>query len=221
LCGEKDYRPSLYLAVYWFNKSIETESLCQRVYAFCVGSNYFADGFLPTNKFIGGYSAECAGELEKGVDKKIIDEARVWEVNARCRIKYLRTLIGQNITETAKQQFRVTNEGIKRIVDELVSYGTNLSSREYVTTTSTSSTTTSSSSTSTTSTTTSTTLTATTVAEETKENGSSTLKIFSFAVVVVIAYVYLSKSRRKEGKNKPQTLLSASEHKQPTHLESV
>jgi hypothetical protein len=217
LCGNASYAPAVSRALEWFEKAEASKTVCQRIYAYCVGSNYLSDGRLPTNEFIGGFDTECAREIDEGVEKKITEKDKDWEVNAQCSIEYGKKLAGQNLTSKVKQQFRVTNTGIEKIIEELTAYGLNVSATPYLTTSSTTSTTTSTSSTSTTSTTTSTTLTKV-VAE--KRSGSVKSVLALVLGVIVVGGVYYMK--KKEGvKKKPRTLLGSSEHTHPTHLEGA
>lgn len=223
LCGDMGFRPAMDKALEWFNISEGAESLCQRAYAFCVASNYFADASFPTNRIVGGYKADCASEMEDGVEKKIADKIESWEVNSLCRIPFVKELAGQNQTGKSIQQFRLTEKGIEKIISELSAIGDNISGKEYVTTSSTSTSSSTTTTTSTSTTSTSSTILGEDVFVEEEDNGGLNFKTV-FLVLLVIAAIagavfYLKK--KEGGGSKLHPLLSDSEHNHPTHLERV
>ena len=221
LCGDTSSRPALDKALLWFGKAAQAESLCQRIYLFCIGGNYLADSHIPTNRFRGGYESECAQELEVGVEKKIITYEKEWEMSTRCRVTYLKKLAGQNRSSTLTQQFRITEEGIQKIIGELSSFGYNASSRGYKTTSTTSSTSTSSTTTSSTSTSSTTTITLN-EAEPVQEGFKSVNNAFFIVLIIVVlilAFIYLKKPDMKAGEKKLRDYFSSSRKEKPTRLE--
>ncbi|MFH1788628.1 MAG: hypothetical protein ABH834_04550 [Candidatus Altiarchaeota archaeon] len=224
LCGDSDFRPAFDRALEWFNVSEGAESMCHRIYAFCVASDYFADSFFPTNRILGGYTAECASEMEDGVERKIEDRIDAWEVNSLCKIGFIKHLAGQNQSGKSLQQFRITDNGVEKIINELSAYGANISGKDYVTTSSTSTTSSTTTSTSTSSTTSSpTTLTEAMPAEEKEGEDSSPKKAFLaiLTVAAIAGAIIYFKNKKMGGGGRIHALLSDTEHKHPTHLERV
>lgn len=222
LCGNESIRPGIEYALLWFNKSDKAKNLCEAMYAFCVGSNYLADSFLPTNRFVGGIGSECERRLQEHVEQKIVEKDAEWGVNIQCRIPYIKPMVGNNMTVTANQNFLITNDGIEKIIGELVSYGENISAKPMPATSTTSSTTTSS--TTLTSTVPATTSTTTlTVVVETRREGGYSKALLSLALIILVALAAVLIKSRRDGKEKKEVhaLLSSDKHKPPTHLEKV
>lgn len=186
LCANSSENPTRDNAQLWFSKAINSTTLCERIQKLCIAANYFANSYFPPNRIEKKSANDCEKALSESVDKSIVDREESWHVRDVCRYEYNRRLVGQNKTFKYKQAFALTNDGIDRIVSDLVQRAQSIKDEPLLTTTTTSIPTT-------TKVATSTVRVETTIPVEKKKSGTGVFSLVVVLITFVAGYLLIKK----------------------------
>ncbi|GEM_PF-1444902 len=118
LCGSKDAAPAKVQAENWFTKSRNLAGECTRLYAFCIGADYYSKRFFQPYQ-ITIENEQCAEYFKSKVDEVIWTNGD-WSVRNKCVYEYWEPRAGQSKKVSHKQDFIVTDTKIASILDGLI-----------------------------------------------------------------------------------------------------
>lgn len=124
LCGDKSFTPAGDEANEWFIKARNYANECMRMYAFCIGGNYYAKRFFQPYQ-LKYDNPKCEAYLNGKVEE-YIGKNKDWKVHTRCNYEFW-TGVGQKRRITEDVEFIVKQYKIDDIITELVDKGNKIS----------------------------------------------------------------------------------------------
>ena len=125
LCGDKSFTPAKDEADEWFIRSRNYADECLRMYAFCIGGNYYAKRFFQPYQVILS-NAKCEQYFRDKTDENV-GSGRDWSVRSKCSYDFWEPRAGRSVWVTLNPSFIVNNNKIDAIVEDLVAEGLNIS----------------------------------------------------------------------------------------------
>lgn len=194
LCGNRTYSAANATSQEWFNRALNSSTVCERVRNFCIGSAYHSETFFPTRGLRVESDNKCEDEIASDMDWRInntfaTDANDGWEEQTVCRFTYHIPKLGSSIPTRYRQTFSITDRTLERMMEAIVEIGGEISESPRYSTTSTS-TTTSSSTTST--------LAATTTVPEVKSTGIGRKAWILALIPLAAAAAYYARRRSQK-----------------------
>ncbi|MFH1835575.1 MAG: hypothetical protein ABH851_05255 [Methanobacteriota archaeon] len=118
LCGSKEDAPAKVQAENWFTKSKNLAGECTRLYAFCIGADYYSKRFFQPYQ-ITIENEQCVEYFKSNVDEVIWTNGD-WSVRNKCVYEYWEPRAGQSKKVSHPQDFIVTDTKIASILDGLI-----------------------------------------------------------------------------------------------------
>ena len=128
LCSDRDDAPALSEAREWFTKSSNCADECRRVYAFCIGSIYYAKRyFQPYQLEI--ENQECAEHFKEKVDE-LVGNYSGWKVPGTCSYDFWAKYVGGDRKKIEHVPLVFNQYKIDSIIEELVVEGMRINTSE-------------------------------------------------------------------------------------------
>jgi hypothetical protein len=116
LCAKRD--DAIRSAVYWKELAVNATSKCQRVYFFCVASNYYAQTYNPFNQVL-NVDETCRSRIEAKVESNIKTNQTGWGAGEVCLFDYTQTKIGGSISAAQSQQILINDKMVQKVLQNL------------------------------------------------------------------------------------------------------
>jgi len=123
LCAKKD--EAVDSARFWMGMARNATSKCQRVYFFCVASNYYAQTYNPFNQVL-NVDGACRQRIELKVESNLKSNQTAWGAGEVCLFDYTQTKIGGEIKAAQSQQMLINDRIVQNVLANLTAEARNI-----------------------------------------------------------------------------------------------
>jgi hypothetical protein len=116
LCASKT--EALDKARYWLNRSAFADTTCDRIYLFCVASNYMAQTYNPLN-WVLHEDEKCRDIFNRKVDFDVRENQSSWGVTQVCVFDYVRPAAGGDVTARYSQSISISRRTVDKVLENL------------------------------------------------------------------------------------------------------
>jgi hypothetical protein len=116
LCAKND--EARVMAMDYIQRAIDSSSRCERIYFFCVASNYLSQNFNPFNMVV-GEPPECAERIYDTVDFGLRNRQSNWGRSETCNFEYETERLGVIAKATQSQKITINARTVEQVLENL------------------------------------------------------------------------------------------------------